>query len=443
MPTPDEINQWIQQQVEGTYEGNPSREAVGAELIRQYPRYGDQIGSYLASKRTWPQTIAREAQLGAEQFVRGVPSIIAAPGNINQLANQLWGVPQASFLPTSETINRVVTGAERGMGIEPIVPQTPWERGGAAVAQGIGGGLVPVGGGLGVASRIAAGAAGGGAAQATRELAPQLGPLAPVLAGTLAGGAVGTVGARVQGARTYSDIMNDPTYAPPGSTGVTPVKTGVIPPGMSRTDAGEALQNKLAHDVMDPSGVPGLRGVPNTDLSIDQVNRFTNYKDPRRALNEVQKDNQLAADFQKFREPVLKQGGGAILSLNADKHIPSMARSGTLETVFGPEDANVLRNQYMQPSLMVQEESALKRAVLSERNIAVAGGILSAAGAVAGHVDPGVGAALTLTMSALPYVPRAAGWLRANFPGAMPGGTTGIVTGLPNQGLPSSYLQQP
>src|SRR5215472_10564339 len=211
-----------------------------------------------------PPGAIREIGIGTGQFIRGLESPVAIPGDINTAASQISGglIPVSPHLITSTDLDRI----NNQLGITPsyLTPQNWWERDLAAGARGAGEGagfLIP-GRVLGTAAypftgsnaltrvgsfpmNMATGTTSGVASAETADLqrrlgttSPDSGGLAPLVApaaGTVAGFVTGggiQGAARAVGATPYRGVVN--ALGGDLSAG-TPL----------RVDAGEALQTAV------------------------------------------------------------------------------------------------------------------------------------------------------------------------------------------------------
>jgi len=453
MPDGDDKQiQWMNDQIAQARQSGMSDPDIQAKIMAR-PELAEIYGRMPPIvPRTWGQTITREARLGAEQLALGVPSAIAAPGNINVLLNRQFGVPVWPHFITSQDVAGWGAGAEQYMfGANPLTPQTPAERIYAGTMQGVGGalptlGLPAVGIGANLATRaLAGGATGGGAAAATQEYLPQLGPLAPAIAGTLAGSVVGGPGVSVAervpaaarytqdvgsrlgiapataGPRSYLNVLNDYDANP----ALWPTQN-VIPPGLSKTEAGTNLQNQLNYNLRNPAAVPGTGGVPGTNLSPAQVNQLQGYKSGGAFLKGVEGDRSIAAEFaaDPTMQGHMRTAAGANLALNADKNIPRLDKAGTLEHFYGA-DTPIVRQAHARiptaPTMATQHADIMRllrtEAVTTLAPVAFGG---------FAHIDPTLTAAMTTIGAAAPV----AAHLYTRYPQAIGGmGVGGAIGG--------------
>jgi hypothetical protein len=235
------------------------------------------------------------------------------------------------------------------------------------------------------------------------------------------------------GPRSYLEVLNDYNANP--ARWPTP---NVIPPGISKREAGDALGNQLQYNILNPAASPGTGGVTGTNLSraslAELQDKSGNLKTGGAFLTAVEKNPSIAAEFASDPSlaPGMRMGASANLALNADKNIPRLDRSGTLEHFYGT-DAPIVRQEHAPALTTVQREAAetqrhreLMRLLYGE-SVGILGG--PALGAI-GHFDPSLTAALTTAGAAIPYGFHLYGRHPQTIGGMAVGGALGGVAGL-------------
>jgi hypothetical protein len=401
------------------------------------------------SERQMPPGIGRDMWLGGGQFIRGMVSPVAIPGDLNRAATYMSGgyIPQYNRLLTSEDLDKISTDLD----ITPlnVTPQNRFERDLAMAFRGAGEAVdYPLGGrALGTAIRPIAGqnalmgtgsipgqgVVGAASGLASNEMAEYqrrfgtsqgtggLGPLLPVAAGTAAGiitGGTMPAGVRLVTGSPYRGLVEDLGGSVRNPPHLEDAADNLISAVRNTGQRASGLSPDEFNRVAGPNAT--AQDMSNAILSTDQPRIATRLRDSG------QFDDEMDAFAGAHLSNVGRRADWVGLHNRVQESlIPDQAQRDLVHQTFrGP----IIPSANFHENLLDLARTADMRLIANvAREVAMQAG--SAVGAFA-HADPSLVAGMSLLGAAWPRLRDVGGRLFGD-PGVRLGAGIGAAVGIP------------